>query len=345
MIGSNYRFGRSAKIFDLIPILAAGCLLALLTSSSAFAIGNSITYATQLKFEYQYSDYNEYTFPAIVHDDTIKYEYVDPYIRDFPEHRGLTKIVQNFGPLTQLELRYEYSGLTDTKIQNRYTCRIDHDLSPLTTIYGSYQHLGISYDSPDSTKSTGDLFSFGVKHDRSGWIKGETSLSYDRNVSSSGLTTNTIMPMAQIRWSVNSVTALSMRWDGYYAENDSGSYPSNAISVFVSRYFPTQTAVHLFTRYYYGEGSVVSWAPSIEVAQYILWNLTARLTYRYYWNEFEGEEGPEYIEGDSIDSHAIRAIVDWQFRYNMKLNAKFRKYFSNQDISMNTYLIGLELEI
>jgi len=153
------------------------------------------------------------------------------------------------------------------------------------------------------------------------------------------------MPMAQIRWSVNSVTALNARWDGYYAENDSGIFNADAFTVFVSRYFPTQTAVHLFSRFYFSDIGITSFAPAIEVAQYIRWNLTGRLTYRYYQNKYEDDAIPDFIEGDSIKSHSIRAYVEWQIGAAMKLHFKLRKYMGNQDIRMNTYLLGFEYEL
>ncbi len=327
------------------------------------AIGSSGMYTTSLKFEYQYSDYDEYKFPELDSDDpSIKYEYVDPYIVNFPEHRSLAKVIQSFGPITTLDCRYEYSALTRDKDQHRYYFRLDRDITDMTTLYGAYQYLDVSYDSPDSSSSGGYMLMAGFKHDQSGWIKSEVSFSYDHNSSPvtyelndsldnpidtvrTKLLTETYMPMAQLRWSINSVTAINGRWDGYWAVSDSGTFPAHAFTVFVSRYFPTQTALHLFMRYYFNDSGVESFAPAFEIAQYIRWNLTLRLTYRFYRNWFEEDTAPDYVEGGSITSHSARAYLEWQVGAATKLHFKLRRYMSDQDIRMNTYLIGFEYEL
>jgi len=141
------------------------------------------------------------------------------------------------------------------------------------------------------------------------------------------------------------VTALTGRWDGYFMNNDLDNSTAHALTVFVSRYFPTQTAVHLFSRFYTNDSGIESFSPSIEVAQYILWNLTGRLNYRFYRNWFEGEAVPLYIEDASITAHSIRAYVEWQIDASIKLHFKYRKYVSDQDVNMNTYLVGFEYEL
>ena len=161
------------------------------------AIGASGLYTTQFKMEYQYSDYNDYKYPAIEPGDSVKYEYLDPYIVNFPENRALVKLIQLYGPMTTFEVRYEYSDLSEGKNQDRVFFRLDKEITNLTTLYGSYQYLNINYDSPDSNASTGHMASIGLKHDRSGWFKGEVSFSYDHNRSPVDLLTQTYMPMAQ----------------------------------------------------------------------------------------------------------------------------------------------------
>lgn len=340
MITRNLRFGRSVRFLPAIS-------LALMLSAPrfGFAIGNSGAYATKVKFEYQYSDYDEYRYAALEDDGLIRYEYQDPYVVDFPESRALAKITQALGPKTSLEMRYEFSDLSEEKSQSRIFGRMDRIVSPLTTVYVSFQHLGINYDSPDSSDAQAKMVSLGVKYDRSGWIKTDGSFSFDYSRAPDERLTQTYMPMLLARWSINSVTALSARWDGYWAVNDSGTYPSHAFTVFVSRYFPTQTAVHLFTRYYVNDSGIESVSPSIEIAQYIRWNLAARVTYRFYRNWFEGEDAPAFIEGGSISSHSIRGTVEWQIDPVWKVNLKLRNYQSDQGIRMNTYLLGAEVEI
>jgi len=351
VIALRRRFGRS-DIDSIHPHLHfRSCVIAISLfilgiTQNLQAFGSSGMYTTSLKFEYQYSDYDQYTYPQLDSDDpSIRYEYIDPYIVNFPEHRSLAKVVQSFGPLTTLDCRYEYSALTENKDQNRYYFRLDHDVTQMTTTYGAYQYLGISYDSPDSSASGGYMLMAGVKHDQSGWIKSEASFSYDHNRSPDGMLVETYMPMAQVRWSLNSVTAVNGRWDGYWSVSDSGTYPAHAFTVFLSRYLPTQTAVHLFMRYYTNENGVESIAPAFEIAQYVRWNLTLRLTYRFYRNRFEEDAAPDFIENASITSHSARAYVEWQVGAAMKLHFKLRRYISDQDIRMNTYLFGFEYEL
>ncbi len=328
-------------LYCLLVLICAG----LHAPQSAFGLGRTGAYATRIKFEYQYSDYNEYRYPALELADSIRYEYVDPYISDFPENRALTKVIQTLGPKTALEMRYEYSDLNRNKNQSRFFARIDRQITPLTAVYGSIQHLSVNMTSPDSSDAAATMVSAGVKYDRSGWVKGEASFSFDYSRAPDKMLTQTYIPMAQIRWSVNSVTALSARWDGYWSLNDNGTYPSHAFTVFVSRYLPTQTAVHLFTRFYTNDTGIQSLAPSVEVAQYIRWNLTTRVTYRFYRNWFDSSAAPDFIEGGSLTSHSVRGTVEWQIDPTWKLNLKLRNYQSDQGVRMNTYLLGLEVEV
>jgi hypothetical protein len=362
------RFGRGASIYTtnnfrlIIPIVTAFVLL-LSFSSDLHAIGETGLYTTQLKFEYQYSDYAEYRYPTILSDDpNIAFYYINPYISNFPEHRSLAKVTQLLGPLTKLEIRYEYSDLDEFKNQHRYFGRLDRNVTDMMTFYGAYQHLSGANVDPDSASNNGDMLMIGCKYDRSGWIKAETSFSYDRSNSPNtvyeideisgdtlstkrgALLTETYMPMMNLRWSINSITAVTARWDGYWAISGGTTYPSHAFTVFLSRYFPTQTALHVFSRYYINDSGIESFSPAIEVAQYIRWNLTGRLTYRFYRNWFEGETIPNYINGASITAHSVRAYVEWQIDAVIKLHFKFRKYVSDQHVDMNTYLVGFEYE-
>lgn len=351
MITASERFGRSARRnipAVLVRLIKLGCLIILFSGipHEVSAVGVTGMYLTKVKFEYQYSDYLRYVYPFVENDDSVRYEYFDPYIVNFPENRTLAKVTQLFGPTTSLEVRYEYSGLTPEKAQNRYFLRFDREVIDMTTLYASIQNLSVAYDSPDSSSSGGNMVSLGIKHDRSGWIKAEFSLSYDNSRASNDLLTTTIIPMAYIRWSLNPVTAISGRWDGYWAENDSlGSVPAHAATVFISRYFPTQTAVHLFSRFYTNDMGIESVAPAIEIAQYIRWNVTLRLTYRFYRNRFEDEALPNLVRGKSINSHSVRGYLEWQVNPDLKLHFKVRGYRSNQDIRMNTYLFGFEYEL
>ncbi len=352
MIAPGERFGRSASLhFAFLCRLPACtlliCLLILVNAGELSAIGSSGWFTTMVKFEYQYTDYDEYGYHMVEPEyPSREYSCLPPYVADFPEHRSIARIIQSFGPLTSLEARHENSDLREDKHRDLYYLRLDREVIPMTTLYVVYQHLDVVNDTLDSRScSGGNMVSAGVEHDRSGWIKGEASLSCDHNRSSDGLLAETVMPMAQLRWSINSVTAISGRWDGYFASSESGDFAAHAFTVFISRYLPTQTAVHLFGRYYTNDAGIESIAPSFEVAQYVRWNLTLRLTYRFYRNWFEGDAVPDFIDGSGVSSHSARAYVEWQATPDIKLHLKFRRYVSDQDIRMNTYLLGFEYEL
>lgn len=351
MIALLLRFGRGALNITTINLrlsiqIAAAFILLSIFTSDLYAIGESGLYTSKVKFEYQYSDYEEYRYLTIPSDDpSIAFIYINPYISSFPEHRSLAKITQLLGPITILEMRYEYSDLDATKNQHRYFGRLDRDITDMTTLYGAFQYLSGTNSNPDSTSTDGTMMMLGIKHDRSGWIKAEASFSYDVSNTSEGASFDTYMPMFKLRWSLNSVTALTGRWDGYWIVSNGSSYPLHALTIFVSRYFPTQTALHVFTRLYADDSVIKSFSPSIEVAQYIRWNLTGRLTYRFYRNWFTGDVIPEYIEGAYLTAHSVRAYIEWQIGAEIKLHFKIRKYISDQDVNMNTYLVGFEYEL
>lgn len=348
MIGFNLRFGRSEFNSGFLSnrriiVLLATCLLICCYASEIYAVGSTGWYNTKIKVEYQFSDYGEYSFPEVEYGDSIKF--IDPYVFSFPEHRSLMKVVQSFGPQKAIELRYEKSVLSSDKHQDRYYSRYDHFVTDLTSVYGVYQNLWTSYDSPDSNTAVGSMVSFGIKYDRSGWIKGESSLSYDYSKAPNGLITETYMPMIKGRWSINSYTALSARWDGYWAVSDSGTVPAHALTVFASRYFPTETAIHLFSRFYRNDSGIESISPAVEVAQYVLWNLTARVTYRFYRNWFDSENAPPTIEGNSLTAHSIRTNLEYEIMSDVKVLLKYRWYSSDQNIKMSTYLLGFEYNL
>ncbi len=333
MIGRNGRFGRSAG-----TVLSAAVCIAACWVHGVSAIGSTGWFATRVKFEYQYTDYNEYRYPDPIPPSYPDVEYTrpDPYIADFPETRTLVRVTQAFGPTNVLQLRYQYSDLTDTKRQNLYYVRFARDVTQVTSLYAVYQVTEL----PDWF--SGYMVTLGAHHDRSGWILGDWSASYFRNRAADGNLVETLIPSFQLRYSIDGMTALTGRWEAYWARGGNGKSTANVWSLFLSRYLPTQTAVHVACRLYDNSGGVRSWAPMLEVAQYIRWNLTLRMTYRYYTNEIEDPEIKTAIEGDGVRSHSVRGYLEWQIGSDLKIHIKLRRYVSNQHVEMNTYLLGFE---
>ena len=326
-------------------------LLLFLSGSGAFGIGSSGWYATRIKMEYQYSDYNSYRYPDPIAPEypDVEYQQVDPYIAEFPELRTLVRVTQAFGPHTSLQIRHQYSDLSQSKLQRLYYTRLAHDLTTMTNLYGAYQYL----------EQPGSLFGYmllaGIRHDRAGWILGEASFSYLRNHSFSSVSgdpyaqsgalnslVQTYAPMASLRYSLDQFTAVMIRWEGFWAQGERGNATSFIYTGYVSRYLPTNTALHLMLRYYDNDVGVRSLSPAVEVAQYLRWNLTLRVSYRYYENEFDPGAASSAVEGNSIRSHSLRTHLEWQVGSDLKLNFNYRRYLSNQQIRMNTYLVGFE---
>lgn len=335
------------KVIDSIRFVILCFVIVAVTIDNVWSIGKTGLYVSRVKFEYEYCDYDQFTYPLIISDDPLRgYEYISPYIVDFPEHRVLTRIQQALGPLHSIELRHEYSDLNEYKSQQRYYFKYNRSLSDIVSLYGAYQHLAVTIDHPDSSSNTGgDVFTAGVKSDMSGWIKGEVAFSYDKSRDSNGLIIRTYKPMLNLRWSFNSITAISGRFEAYSTMSDSGDYVARAFTVIFSRYLPTKTALHLAARFYNNDYGIRSVSPTIELGHYLRWNLSARLNYRYLANRFDKEVTPVFIKGRSIKTHRITAVIDWQVKPDLSLRMKYRRYLSNQEIRMNTYLVSLEYEL
>jgi hypothetical protein len=346
MIGSNKGFGRShAKHYVLVIFTVVTVFL--LWAEQLLAIGASGLYVTRIKMEYQYSDYGKFQYPLIESDDVLRgYEYLNPYLIDFPEHRFLSRIMQAVGPRNVIDFRHEYSDLNLEKNSQRMFLRFDRIINQELTLFTSGQILDINNTSPDSSSNSGGYaFGVGLKYDRSGWIKGETSISFDQIRTPERMIIKTLSPMINARYALNGKTAIGLRWEGYFTESDSGNYPANAVTLILSRYLPTNTGMHIYTRMYKNDYGITSFSPAIELAQYILWNLSIRLNYRYYDNSYNENIAPQFLQDGSITATGIRLSCDWYALSTLKISTTYRRYMSDQDIDMNTYLLSLELEI
>jgi len=345
MIGQPNRFGRSTGLNVFISFLLVVILQGLV--GQLWAIGSTGLFVTRIKIEYQYSDYDKFEYPLVESDDPLRgYEYLNPYLFDFPEHRFLSRIMQAIGPHNVMELRHEYSDLNLEKSSQRYFLRYDKILNQTTTLFASGQYLNINNNSPDSSSNSGGYaFGVGLKYDRSGWIKGETSISYDQLRTPEDMIIRTISPMLNVRYAIDGKTAIGLRWEGYKSESDSGNYPANATTLTISRYLPTNTGLHIYVRFYNNSYGIRSFSPAIELAQYISWNLLFRCNYRFYNNKYKKDIAPQFIEDGTITASSIRFSADWQARPDLKVVARLRRYLSDQDIRMNTYLLGFEFEL
>jgi hypothetical protein len=308
-------------------------------------------YQTVVKFEYQYSDYFNYTYP-----DPIHFEYPDnvyiqpsPYISSFPEHRFLAKISQYFGFFTNLGLRYQRGILDENIQQNIYNAKLSHELSDLYSIAGAYQYMQLDSRESDTLSYSGHMAELSGKFNFAGAIYIEPSYAY---YSSSYFSPEAVSGGGnfiglKLRQALSPALAVQLKYNYLVVDFTSTSgqedyYHANTITLWLSQWLPTQTAVHMLGRYYRDSYKTVSFSPGVEVVQYVKWNIILHLAYRYYHNKPAVMSFLERIRGDSFTTNAVSAILDYRFTANTKIALKYRFYTSNQNIDMNTYLISLE---
>lgn len=325
-------------------------ILLLFRSSVSYSQLLGSGYQTVIKTEYQYSDYFNYTYP-----DPILFEYPDqlyyqpaPFIASFPEHRFLTRVTQYFGFDTSLQLRYQWSQLDKTNRQRFYNFRVDHELNDQFSLMGSYQFM--SLDNKDNALDySGHTFEIGGKFNFAGAVHIEPSLGYytsgyfSPNAKSGGGYT----AMLNLRQALSPTTALQLKY--YYLKVDftteldkNERFDANTLTLWLSQYLPTETALHLSGRFYWNTLKTQSFSPGIDVIHYVDWKTIFHISYRYYKNRPQTESFLQRIEGDTFSTHAISAILEYSFSANTKLQLKYRFYASDQEVQMNTYLIGFE---
>ena len=307
-------------------------------------------YQTVIKTEYQYSDYFKYTYP-----DPVLFEYPDqlyyqpaPFIASFPEHRFLTRITQYFGFKTSLGLRYQWSQLDNNNSQSFYNFRLDHELNDQFSIMGSYQFMNLNNTS-DPLDYSGHTFEVGGKFNFAGAVHIEPGFGYYTSgyFSPNAKRGGGYTAMLNLRQALSRTTALQVKY--YYLKIDytteleqNEKFDSNTLTIWLSQYLPTETALHLSGRFYWNSQQTQSFSPGIEAIQYIDWKTILHLSYRYYKNRPKAESFLQRINDDTFSTHAISAILEYSLSANRKMQFKYRFYTSDQNVQMNTYLIAFE---
>ena len=308
-------------------------------------------YQTIIKTEYQYSDYNKYTYP-----DPILFEYPDvpyfqplPYISAFPEHRFLTKITQYFGFSTSLGIRYQRSHLDQNNQQGIYNFRLTHELSDQYSVISAYQYMDLKNNDATGSDYSGHMFEIGGKFNFAGAVYLEPSYGY---FTSGYVTAGTDQGGAhsltmKLRQALTRTTAIQAKYNYFYIDYSTTDlkqekFFANTLTLWLSQYLPTETAVHLSNRFYWNSSETKSFSPSIEFIQYLDWKTIVHLDYRFYRNEPKEETFLQRISNDSFSTHSCSAILEYSFTVNTKIWLKYRYYTSDQNISMNTYLFAIE---
>ncbi len=308
-------------------------------------------YQTVIKSEYQYSDYLSYGYP-----DPILYEYPDvpysqplPYFSAFPEHRFLTKITQYFGFQTSLGLRYQWGYLDKANRQNIYNAELIRELNDQFSVSGAYQYMQANNSQTGADSISGHMFEIGGKFNFAGAVYIEPTYGY--------YTSGYVYPNAErggahsatlkLRQALSSTTAIQVKYNYFYVDytapqESRKQYHANTVTVWLSQFLPTETAVHLSGRFYRNTAQTQSFSPSLEIIQYLNWKTILHLCYRYYRNTPREELFLQRITGDYFVTNAVSAILDYSLSANTSILLKYRFYTSNQDIRMSTYLFGFE---
>lgn len=308
-------------------------------------------YQTVIKTEYQYSDYFQYTYP-----DPILFEYPDhlyyqpaPFIASFPEHRFLTRVTQYLGFNTSLGLRYQWSQLDKTNRQNFYNFRLDHELNDQFSVMGSYQFMSLNNQHDDTLDHAGHTLEIGGKFNFAGALHIEPSIGYYTSGYFSPIATEGggYTATLNLRQALSRTTALQLKY--YYLKvnfsttaGKAEKFDAHTLTIWLSQYWPTQTALHLSARFYWNTEHTQSFAPGLEAIQYLSWKTILHLSYRYYQNRPQTVALLQRIKGDTFSTQAISAILEHSLNANTKIQLKYRFYFSDQQVQMNTYLIGFE---
>jgi len=295
----------------------------------------------KIKFELQYADYFEYEYPEpiIFKFGVQDYNQTLPYIVNFPEKRGLLKFTRLAGPRTAISVKYQFSDIREDANSHLGEAKITRNLSESIIGLVGAQMIRDTRGFNAFQPGIGVRWNIGpltiVQADAQYYMRGEDAEPVGGQLGSLNL-------RCKIRQVLTVSTALFLEYLFYDASGETVEFKSNTISLWLSQFLPTQTAVHGNLRFYDNSMGIRSWARSLEIAQYIDWATILRVKYRYYTNQSEnvhlGEE--EVIIPDNLKSHAISAQINREMTPDLLVYAKYRYYKSNLDVEMNTYLAG-----
>ncbi|MFC1555791.1 hypothetical protein ACFL67_01780 [candidate division KSB1 bacterium] len=322
------------RIFQIIAALSV------ITSTNTL-FSQSFFHSTQVKTEYQYSDYFSYEYP-----DPVLFEYPDvlysqplPYIADFPEHRYLFRVIQKFDYRTTLNVKYQHSSLDENISQKIYSALFSRELTDRFSF-----NVGSQYTDLEN-RMTGWMLQGGCTYDFSGFFMIKPQFFYysNKDQTTQQERSSAFSYSVLARQALNPVTALQVKYQYFRSEGDVNTFDSNTITGWISRFFETETAVHLSLRYHKNARDFQSYSSELEAIQYLNYASILRLSYRYY----TGDPDEELFSGNgtaiqAISSHSTSAVLEYLLFPGVTVFAKYRYYFSSRDIKMNTYLFGIE---
>ena len=344
------------KVYPQRKCLSIFCLCAVLVillaqHQGAFAQLLGAGYQTVIKAEYQYSDYMKYTYP-----DPILYEYPDvlyyqplPFIASFPEHRFFTKITQYFGFRTSLGLRYQIAQLDDDTRQKIFYTRLTRELNDQFSAMLTYQFMDQTDRRNAGQGFSGHMIEGGASFNFAGAILIEGSYGYYSSsyVSPEAEDGGAHSILLNIRQVLTATTAIQVKYNYFYVaysklNQTKEKFFSNTVTIWLSQYLPTETAIHLGCRLYGNSNETRSFSPSIDINQVLNWKTVLQLSYRYYKNNPQEEILLQRLRGTSFSTNAYSLVLEYELSANQKIMLKYRYYRSDQNISMNTYLVSME---
>jgi len=296
---------------------------------------------SKLKLEIQYADYSEYEYPEpiLFRFGVRDYAQNHPYIVNFPEKRGLVKYTRLMGSRTALTVKYQYSDIREDIDQHLAETKITHQFSAAVIGVAGLQ---VSRDTRGFTTyqpGVGCRWTLSpltlIQADAQLYLRGADAVAVGGKM-------DALLLRLKVRQVLTISTALFVEYDLNSASGESISFTSHTLSVWLSQFLLTQTAIHANLRLYDNSMGIRSIAPSLEVAQYLTWNTILRAKYRYYTNQSDnvslGES--DVIIPDGLTSNAISVQLNRELSPAMQVYTKYRWYKSNQGIEMNTYLAG-----
>ena len=347
-------------------IMTVLLISAFVIPSTVSAIGPNFDYYTQIKFEYQYSDYLAYGWPSQVYTDYSQryaFQQPNPLLASFPEHRGLTRITQAFGSKLEVNMMYHYSFLGDTywvdeygttykwdKKEDLYNGGFKYKVSDSFSLTGTGQYsLATGNQMTDSTAVTADLHGWmidvGCDYDFGGFFKIVPSISLFFN-EIDGTQSNAQSYNLKLRQALGNTTAAQVKYS-YFNSDAVGAVEGlkyHTVTGWISQWLETQTAVHFLYRYHVDNLDAESSGPGVEITQYVDWATTLTLSYRNYsmTNDDPESNFSKVVAGDKFASDAYSLLLSRTFWNDTVITMKYRYYTTNQNVRMNTYLLSLE---
>ncbi len=318
-------------------------ILLILLNVPVFPQGYDDTFEmkNKIKLELQYADYWEYEYPEPILFKFGLQDYTQnlPYIANFPEKRGLLKFTRLMGPNTAISVKYQFSDLREDVNQHLGEAKITRNLSQSVIGLMGVQVIRDSRGFNAYQPGVGFRWNISpltiVQADAQYYTRGSDAEPVGGQLGSLNL-------RFKLRQVLTVSTAAFVEYLFYDASGENLEFQSHAVSLWLSQFLPTQTALHGNLRFYDNSMGIRSWAPSLEIAQYINWATIVRFKYRYYANQSEnvslGEE--EIIIPDGLKSHTISVQINREINSDLLVYGKYRYYKSNLDIEMNTYLAG-----